>query len=42
MKTVAGGRKLRYIGQRRNHAWFVMTGAIYNIIRIVALDTTSA
>ena len=38
MKTVAGGRKLRYIGQRRNRAWFVMTGAIYNIIRIAALD----
>jgi len=38
MKTVAGGRKLRYIGTRRNRAWFVMTGAVYNIIRIAALD----
>lgn len=38
MKTVAGGRKLRYIGKRRNRAWFVMTGAVYNIIRIAALD----
>ena len=41
MKTVAGGRKLRYIGTRRNRAWFVMTGAIYNIIRIAALDTAA-
>jgi transposase len=41
MKTVAGGRKLRYIGRQRNRAWFVMTGAIYNIIRIAALDTTA-
>ncbi len=39
MKTVAGGRKLRYIGKQRNRAWFIMTGAIYNIIRIAALDS---
>jgi transposase len=38
MKTIAGGRKLRYLGKQRNRAWFVMTGAIYNIIRIAALD----
>jgi transposase len=38
MKTVAGGRKLRYIGRQRNRAWFLMTGAVYNIIRIAALD----
>jgi len=36
--TIGGGRKLRYIGTRRNRAWFVMTGAAYNIIRIAALD----
>jgi transposase len=41
MKTIAGGRKLRYIGKRRNRAWFVMTGAIYNIIRIAALDAAA-
>jgi transposase len=41
MKTIAGGRKLRYIGKRRNRAWFVMTGAVYNIIRIAALDTAA-
>ena len=38
IKTIAGGRKLRYIGKQRNRAWFLMAGAIYNIIRIAALD----
>jgi transposase len=38
MKTVAGGRKLRYIGRERNSAWFKMTGAVYNLVRIAALD----
>jgi hypothetical protein len=42
MKTIAGGRKLRYIGKRRNRAWFLMAGAIYNIMRITALDTQAA
>jgi transposase len=41
MKTIAGGRKLRYIGRRRNRAWFVVTAAVYNIIRIAALDTAT-
>jgi transposase len=38
IKTIAGGRKLRYRGQKRNRAWFLMTGAVYNMIRITALD----
>jgi transposase len=42
IKTIAGGRKLRYIGRQRNRAWFLMTGAVYNIIRIAALDATPA
>ncbi len=42
IKTIAGGRKLRYIGRQRNRAWFLMTGAVYNIIRITALDATPA
>ena len=41
MKTVAGGRKLRYRGCRRNRAWFLMTGAAYNLIRIAALDAAA-
>jgi transposase len=38
IKTIAGGRKLRYIGRERNRAWFLMTSGIYNVIRIAALD----
>jgi transposase len=42
IKTIAGGRKLRYIGRQRNRAWFLMSGAAYNILRIAALDTRPA
>ena len=42
IKTVGGGRKLRYIGRKRNRAWFLITSAVYNIIRITDLDTTTA
>jgi transposase len=38
-KTVASGRKLRYKGRERNRAWFKITTATYNLIRIAALDT---
>ena len=38
VKTVGGGRKLRYIGRDRNRAWFKITAAVYNVIRITALD----
>lgn len=41
-KTVGGGRKLRYKGRERNGAWFKMTTATYNLIRIAALDTATA
>jgi hypothetical protein len=42
MKTIAGGRKLRYIGRQRNRAWFKITAAVYNLLRITALDTRPA
>lgn len=42
IKTIAGGHKLRYIGKQRNRAWFLMAGAIYNIVRIAALDAAVA
>ena len=42
VKTVGAGRKLRYVGQDRNLAWFKMTTAVYNLIRITALDTEMA
>ena len=38
IKTVGGGRKLRYRGRQRNRAWFLLAGATYNLIRIAALD----
>lgn len=41
VKTVGAGRKLRYIGRDRNRAWFKMTTAVYNLIRITALDTAT-
>jgi hypothetical protein len=42
IKTIGGGRKLRYKGRDRNRAWFKMTTAVYNVIRIAALDTAMA
>ena len=42
VKTVGAGRKLRYIGKDRNRAWFKMTTAVYNLIRITALDAATA
>ncbi len=42
IKTFAGGRKLRYKGQQRNRAWFLLTAATYNLLRITALDTSAA
>jgi len=34
VKTVAGGRKLRFIGRRRNQLWAEMTGAAFNLVRM--------
>ena len=34
VKTVAGGRKLRFIGRRRNQLWAEMTGATFNLVRM--------
>ena len=42
IKTVGGGRKLRYRGRQRNRAWFLITTATYNLIRITALDANIA
>ena len=41
IKTVGAGRKLRYIGQQRNRAWFKMQAAVYNLIRICSLDAAT-
>ncbi len=42
IKTVGAGRKVRYIGQERNRAWFKMEAAVYNLIRICSLDAAAA
>jgi hypothetical protein len=36
-KTVGGGRKLRYIGQRRNEMWMLLTVSAYNLVRMANL-----
>jgi transposase len=41
IKTVGAGRKVRYIGQQRNQAWFKMEAAVYNLIRICSLDAAA-
>lgn len=42
IKTVGAGRKVRYIGQERNRAWFKFEAATYNLIRICSLDAAAA
>jgi len=41
-KTVGGGRKLCYRGRERNRAWFKITVAVYDLIRITNLDNLAA
>ena len=41
IKTVGAGRKVRYIGNDRNRAWFKIEAAVYNLIRITALDAAT-
>ncbi len=36
-KTVAGGRKLRYVGLKRNQLWAELTCAAYNLVRMANL-----
>jgi len=37
-KTIAGGHQLRHRGRQRNRAWFKITTAVYNLMRITALN----
>jgi transposase len=41
-KTVAGGRKLRYVGLKRNQLWAELTCAAYNLVRMVNLCPMAA
>ena len=38
LKTVGGGRKLRYLGRERNRAWLELTAAAYNLVRPSRLE----
>ena len=42
VKTVGGGRKLRYCGVERNRFWMEMTTASYNLVRLSKLTPVSA
>jgi IS5 family transposase len=41
-KTVGGGRKLRYLGLRKNRLWWTLTAAAYNLVRISRLEAQAA
>lgn len=40
VKTVGGGRKLRYKGVERNNMWWELTAAAYNLLRMAKLAQT--
>ena len=42
MKTVGGGRKLRYRGLERNALWATLTTTAYNLVRMAKLMPISA
>jgi len=42
VKTVGGGRKLRYIGLARNQMWAELTVAAYNLVRLARLSSRPA
>lgn len=41
VKTVGGGRKVRYLGVSRNRLWAELTAAAYNLVRMVKLTLAS-
>lgn len=42
MKTVGGGRKLRYIGLAKNQLWATFTAVAYNLVRMAKLQPETA
>lgn len=42
MKTVGGGRKLRYIGRAKNQLWATLTAVAYNLVRMTNLEAQAA
>ncbi len=42
LKTVGGGRKLRYVGPARNRLWLEFAAAAYNLVRMAKLELAPA
>lgn len=42
IKTVGGGRKLRYIGTTKNQLWATLTATAYNLVRMANLSAQPA
>ncbi len=42
VKTIGGGRKLRYIGLERNQFWAELTTATYNLVRMARIEKAAA
>ena len=42
IKTIGGGRKLRYLGHARNKLRFELTAAAYNLTRLAQLEVAAA
>jgi hypothetical protein len=41
VKTVGGGRKLRFVGLARNRCWLEFTAAAYNLVRLAKLEASA-
>lgn len=42
LKTVGGGRKLRYVGADRNRSWLELGAAAFNLVRMAKLEPAPA
>ncbi|PZR83490.1 MAG: IS5 family transposase [Candidatus Aeolococcus gillhamiae] len=42
MKTVGGGRKLRYIGAKRNAMWLMFSATAFNLVRMANIEVELA
>ena len=42
LKTVCGGRKLRYAGADRNRSWLELAAAAFNLVRMAKLEPAPA
>lgn len=42
LKTVGGGRKLRYVGADRNRSWLELAAAAFNLVRMARLEAAPA